>query len=269
MEALPDYIGVFERRNLIAQGERKFNKRYVSICTDAGHKGSEKVLVYNIELTSKYLNQACDVLLEFAILLPFALWRTVARDKESQAFSNLNEAAYKLISSRRYVPAERVLEFALSLEKVNVSQDVRQRLVVNRASAVRHLGHDVKAKQILDEVDWSASSDLFIMGVASVHGDGCQVAKLLPNVAAVRAIDARSCKEWPCFTFVREDTDVRSAFQEVFGQSLAATGDVSSGAEDSSERPAHGMSSNAVLPTTSAAEASPNSGSEKKSGTIH
>jgi hypothetical protein len=36
----PDFIEIFERRNLIAHGETKFTARYVSICSRHGHKGS-------------------------------------------------------------------------------------------------------------------------------------------------------------------------------------------------------------------------------------
>lgn len=220
----PDYIEVFERRNLVAHGEVAFNKRYVEICRNAGHKGADKTLGNQVELSAGYLNQACDVLPEFAILLPFSLWRKVAKDKENQAFQNLGEAAFKLIAARRFKPAERVLEFALGLEKTNIDLETRQRLAVNRASALRHDGQEDKARDLLDSIDWSASSDLFKLCVASVRGDSDKVAELLPLVKAAGAMDARSFEEWPCFRFVIEDAGVRSAFEKVFGTSMKEAG---------------------------------------------
>jgi len=144
----------------------------------------------------------------------------VAKEKEQQAFANLSEAAFKLISSKRYAPADRILEFALSLENVDVAEDVRQRLVVNRASALRHMGRVDKANDVLDVVDWSASAEIFKLCVASVRGDGETVAALLPTVKAAGAIDARTFKDWPCFSFVKQDPAVRTAFEKQFGESL-------------------------------------------------
>lgn len=220
----PDYIEIFERRNLVAHGERMFNKRYVEICKNAGHKGSEKLIGQEVRLTPVYLSQAVDVLLEFAVLLTFSLWRKLVNDKEAQAFENLNEAAFKLISNRRYVAAERILDFALSLDKVKIAADTKQRLIVNQASAARHAGDIEKAERILD-IDWTGSPDLVKMCVHAVKAESDEVAKLLAPLKGAGALSAHSFKQWPCFSFVRDDEGVRTKFAEVFGEPLKAASD--------------------------------------------
>lgn len=217
----PDYIEVFERRNLIAHGEATFNKRYVSICSDAGHKGSAKILGEQVEVRTPYLRQALDILTEFAILLPFSVWRKLSDAEEEKAFKQLNEAAYNLISNGRYVAAERVLEFALELTKVKVPAAVIQQLTINRASALHHAGHKEQAISVLDGVDWSASSDLFQICMYSVRGDADQVARLLPRFAASEELNGPTFKQWPCFSFVREDDRVKEAFLKTYGEPLS------------------------------------------------
>lgn len=233
----PDYIEVFERRNLIAHGETRFNDRYVSICRSAGHKGSEKLLNEKIELRRPYLRQALDILTEFALLLPFSVWRKVSDEEEEKAFSQLNEAAYALILNGRYVAAERVLEFALNLTKVKVPVNVIQMLTINRASALRHAGFGEQSNAVLDGVDWSASSDLFQVCMHSVRGNAERVAELIPTLAAAEKLTAATFKQWPCFSFVREDEEVKKAFEDTFGEPLGVPARQTTTAEEEPSDP--------------------------------
>jgi hypothetical protein len=107
----PDCIEIFERRNLVAHGEFLFNKRYVDICVKEGHKGSDSLLGNEVEITRNYLKQSLDVLIEFALLLPFHLFRKFVRENEDQVFVNLNEAVFKLMSNGHFVVADRVSKF--------------------------------------------------------------------------------------------------------------------------------------------------------------
>lgn len=231
----PDYIEVFERRNLIAHGETRFNDRYVSVCEQAKHKGSNKLLGQKIEIRSSYLTQALDILTEFAILLPFSVWRKISDEQEEKAFGHLNEAAYTLIANGRYTVAERILEFALSLAKVKVPLVIIQRLTINRASALRHAGLIDQANEVLDNVDWSASSDLFQICMQAVRGNAAEVAKLLPKFADSPDLNPPTFKQWPCFSFVRDDEAVKQAFLNTFGEPLSVPARQTSASEPSAE----------------------------------
>lgn len=216
----PDYIEIFERRNLVAHGEVKFNNRYVSICKKEGHKGSEKLLDEEVKLSRSYLNQSLEVLIEFAILLSFSLFKKFASDKENEAFTNLNEAAFKLIQNGRYLVSERICDYALSLEKTKITDETKLMLLVNRASALRHAGQEEEAKKLLDSTDWSAASDVFRISVASVRGDTEKFVELLPIVKATGSITSQSILEWPCFSFMLEDGNAKSAISDIFGVSV-------------------------------------------------
>ena len=240
----PDFIEVFERRNLVAHGERKFNNRYVSICSKAGHKGSEKVANQEVKIELPYQIQALNILSEYAILLCFSLWRKHASDKESQAFETLNEAAFTLIQDRHYVLAERILEFALTLKGTEVSEEIRKMMVVNLASACRSSHGEDKCREILENEDWSASAIHFQLSVAALKGDEARLVELIPK-AKLLGFEMFSYRTWPVFRFVRDNDAINAALEAAYGERLSkppkliAEGDPESSAEDVPEGTMH------------------------------
>jgi len=218
----PDFIEIFERRNLIAHGEKTFTKRYVSICLSNGRKGSEKILGRPVKLTNKYIDQAADILLEFGILLVFSLWRKNFPSQEQKAFSNINHTAFKLIENKNYRVAIRVLDYALSLEKVNSEEATRKMMFVNLASAHRHVDDMQKCLDVLNSVDWSAASDEFKICVAALRDEHVAVIGLMKLVVNSDRIKKTDFREWPVFDFIRDNEGFRAKFLEVFGEPLRA-----------------------------------------------
>lgn len=213
----PDYIEIFERRNLVAHGEGVFNKRYVEICIREGHKGSEKIIGNEVIISRDYLKQSLDVLIEFGLLLPFHLFRRFVRENEDQAFVNLNEAVFKLMSNGHFVAAERVSKFALGLQKVKITNETKLMLLVNQASALRHMGKLEESKNILDGTDWTAVSDLFKICVASVRGDIDEFVRLVPVLKAGGILTGRSVLQWPCFAFMLAERRAQDIMTSEFG----------------------------------------------------
>jgi hypothetical protein len=218
-----DYIEIFERRNLVAHGETKFNARYVRICQEAGHKGAESLLGVNVELRDQYLKQSLNILVEFAVLLSFSLFRKFVKDSEDQAFTNLNEAIYKLIQKGHYTVSERLSDYALTLNKVNMKTETRLMIVVNRASAIRHAGRFEESNQALRSEDWSAVSDLFKVCIASILDDFDEFGRLLAKIKASGDLSVQSILTWPCFSFARNSKDGQKIIKDVFNIDLSDT----------------------------------------------
>ena len=216
----PDFVEVFERRNLIAHGEKSFTERYVAICKKHNHKGSEKVLGARIELSFDYLKQANEILLEFAILLVFSLWRKHFAEQKDEAFSAVNQTAFELIRSHEYTVPIRVLEYVLSLKNVEAAESTRRMMVVNLASAYAHSGNNDKCAQILDGVDWSASSDNYKICVAALKSNLKEVCRLMPLVEAAGSVTKSDIREWPVFDFVRDKPEVIQKFEEVYKEPM-------------------------------------------------
>jgi len=216
----PDYVEIFERRNLVAHGEPSFNKRYVSICQKAGHKGCDDILGSEIKITREYLKQSLDILIEFSVLLSFSLFRKFVKENEDQAFTNLNEAVFKLIKGGHHLVAERISKYALDLQKVKITSETRLMLLVNQASALRHLERVDEARKVLDANDWSAVSDIFKICVAAVRGDVNEFIKYMKYLKLSGGLRPELLLEWPCFSFMLNDVNAREAISEEFSLDL-------------------------------------------------
>lgn len=216
----PDFIEIFERRNLIAHGEKLFTSRYVNICKNHGHKGSEKLLGNEIELTRNYISQSIDVLIEFSLLVSFSIWRKQVPEEEGESFDAINLVCYKLIAEDRYKIPIRVIEYVLSLQGAKISEATRLMLIVNLASAYKHSNDNDQAIKTLEKVDWSAVSDKYRICVASIKEDVDAFVKLMPNVVSAKYLNKTEFREWPVFSFVRSDEKVQQKFEEIFGEIL-------------------------------------------------
>ncbi|MEK9213145.1 hypothetical protein [Sphingomonas sp. 2378] len=214
----PDFIEVFERRNLVAHGEKLFTKRYVDNCLNHGHKGSDSVLGMPIQVTIRYIRQCLSILTECAILTTFSLWRKHVRNEEEDAFGFMVMVSFDLIKSRQYSLAAYVCEYALSLKTKGRKENVRLRLVVNLASAHAHLDQRDAAEGVLDKEDWVATSDDFRICVAALRRDVDEVIRLMPITKASGNIDIESFRDWPVFDFVKKDKKFREAFEKNFGE---------------------------------------------------
>ena len=216
----PDYIEVFERRNLLAHGERRFTRRYVQICTDEGHKGSDQLLAATIEVTPAYLTQTINVLMEFSILTLFSIWRKQFPQLEEQSFEQLNEACFRLISESRYQIPVRVIEYALSLKAVSMTAITRMMLTVNLASAHKHLNNPEACLSTLETEDWSAVADKFLICVESLKENVDLVVSLMPSVVASKQLKKEDFRMWPVFSFIRSDRKFQEAFSQQFEENL-------------------------------------------------
>lgn len=215
----PDFIEVFERRNLVAHGEKAFNARYIDICKRAGADLSDQ-LGKPVKLPEEYLSNAADILLEFSILLTFVLWRKHFDKDEEKAFESLNEVSFQLISNGRHVVAMHVLEFALTIKNSKMPEVIRRMMIVNLASAHKHSGSDERCAEILEGEDWSASADNYRICVAALREDVDQVIELMEPVVRSATVMKSSFRTWPVFKFVRKDEKFQTAFEQFFGEPL-------------------------------------------------
>lgn len=216
----PDFIEIFERRNLVAHGESKFNQRYAQICDKHGHKGSVDIVGTEIKIELEYLIQSLDVLCEYAILLSFSLWRKLVTEKEAEAFETLNEAAYKLIKSERFTLAQRILEFALSLKGTSVTEEIRKMMVVNRASASKSSQSAEVCNKILEDEDWSACSLEFKISVAALKEDVDGVSALVSS-AKQSGFDISNFRLWPVFRFMRNSDKLNDEIEKHYGTRIS------------------------------------------------
>ena len=222
----PDFIEVFERRNLSAHGEGFSNPRYVRICS-AAKVSTESMLGLGdpVLLPDKYLRNSIDILMEFGILLVWWLWLKQAPQDSDSAYLTINEVTYELIVERRYRLASRVLESALSRKTENSSEIMRRMMAINLANCYKKIKNNAGLEAALKIFDWTASADSYRISVASLREDIDEVCNLMSKVTDDESVGKIGFREWPVFDWVRKNDRVKAKFKEVFGEPLEMASD--------------------------------------------
>ncbi len=217
----PDFIEIFERRNLAAHGEGIANNRYAKVCKRSSVPSNSCLNIGDpVILTDKYLIHATDTLLEFGILLIWWLWLKQIPSDGSDAYNAINDVTYDLILEKRHNLASRILNSTLKRKTANVSESVRRMMAINMANCYKKLKKDREFKEAISMFDWSASADHYKISVASLNQDYIQVCSLMSRVTDDASVGKFGFREWPVFDWVRDNDDVKSKFEEVFGEKM-------------------------------------------------
>ena len=253
-ERWPEFVEIFERRNLVAHGNLVVNRAYRKRCEEAKLKMVPE-LGTELNLEPEYLDNAVDILAEFGILLIFTLWKKHLKDADEFAFRHVSRVTYELIANKKYVLAKNLLEFCLYKQKRSCSDSVIKMMIVNLANCSKKIGREQDCNKTLSGVDWSASKDEYQICIASLKHDTRRVIELMPTVASSKAVTALDFREWPVFDWVRDDPKVVEAFEKVYGEPIQIPKAISGGHLKSSDDNTRG-SSEADVETTEAASGS-------------
>jgi hypothetical protein len=222
----PNFVEIFERRNLVAHGDLIASESYITNCRSAKDTDIEDITVgQQLSLTPEYLHKATDALSEFGILLVFVLWRKHIKNSAEDAFKYVSETCYDLIRKKRSQLAQKLLEFALYKQPRACSDRVIRMMLVNLANSYKIMKNEPKCQEVISSIDWTASGDNFQICIASLQGDVDKVVGLMPGLAASKAIDAKaidanSFREWPVFDWVRDDSKINETFERVYGEPM-------------------------------------------------
>lgn len=220
----PDFVEIFERRNLVAHGNCIVNARYMKNCGAAGRDLSKLRVGESLALTPAYLRRTTDTLTEFGLLLMLTVSRKQLSDVDEELGDEISEAAYRLIETKRHRLAARLLDFVLDKQSMKVTDSLKKRMIVNYANALRKSGSE-KYKKVLDSTDWSATSDRYQICVAALRDDVDRFVELMPSVVRAGSIAAAEFKAWPVFDWVRADERVGREYERLFGEALVVVTD--------------------------------------------
>jgi hypothetical protein len=233
-ERWPDFVEIFERRNLVAHGNLIVNELYLDRCRDAKLKIHKDVCVGKpLTLTPEYLRKSVGTLMEFGMLLNFMLWRKHIPDSNESAFSCVSDSCYQLIYRKRYNVAKNVLSFCLFKQKPACSDNIIRMMAINLANAYKKLKINTECQKVLDNFDWSATKNEFQLCMASLQDDVDRVVTLMPGIAASSGVTSNEFREWPVLDWVREDPRIQEAFSKVYGEPMRT--EVSSTSEMASD----------------------------------
>ncbi|QDL96521.1 hypothetical protein FLL57_04005 [Rhodopseudomonas palustris] len=212
----PRFIEVCERRNLIAHTNGAVSQQYIQVCKDHNVDVGDLKVGDQLVISAKYLNASVDVVLEFGWKLIQTCWRKLRPEELKEAAESLVIESYELLRIRRFKMVQAMLEFGLG-QKRHDSDLYRKMMVVNLAIALKCIGDERRAVDLLAKEDWTAAADKFRICVAAVLEDVDQVVGLMSKISDDQ-VNRLAFREWPAFQWVVSNTAFIAAFEARYGE---------------------------------------------------
>ena len=154
------FIEITERRNLFVHCDGVVSSQYLKVCEKHNVDLSDIKVNQRLSIDPEYFNKAYDCLFELAVKLTHTLWRKLLKEDLKNADRHLNDICFELLSNRQFGLADNLLKFAC--DQNNFFNDALKNVfVVNRALSMYLQNKPEDAKSIINQKDWSASSDDF------------------------------------------------------------------------------------------------------------
>jgi hypothetical protein len=221
LNSWPSFVEFTERRNLFVHSNGIVTRHYLEACQHAGVNCAEIAAGTTLQATEDYFRKAYEVIYEIGVKLAFVMWRKLVPSEQEDLEGHLSGAViYDLIFHKRYPMAILMADFAVDTFKKFESDYFRRMLIVNRAQAYKWNGDNAAALQILDAEDWSATSDIFQLSVASLKGDTAKALRAAKAIGSNVRPGKDGYREWPVFRDLRKVQEFQELFAELFGEPL-------------------------------------------------
>lgn len=209
-----DVLETDQRRNLYVHNRGVVNKRYLERVDKALVQKMGAQEGKALESFDSYLGPAIDRALMAGIALGQLCWRKWRPLEAGDADSQLLDAIYQELLSKRY---DLVMELAKFAESLNLlDEENRKIVVVNHAIALRDTGRKDELDALLSETDWTACSLRFRVALHMIRNKHDEAIKALRKGVAADEIHAWELREWPLFQPLRDQAEFASLFAELF-----------------------------------------------------
>ena len=212
------FIEITQRRNLFVHNDGRVSTQYLSVCKENNVKLEEKIkLGSELKVELEYFNKAFKCLFEIGVKLNQVLRRNLAPDELEYADNSFLNISFELIQNGQYELAKVLYDFSDKYIKKYSSEDLRLRILLNRAQTYKWLNNDDECKKIIQSVDWSATGDLFKLANNVLLDKFEDAAQVMLNIGDnPKVLEKVSYKDWPIFkTFIQSD-HFRKAYLEIY-----------------------------------------------------
>lgn len=225
-EDLPSFtpfIEITERRNLFVHCNGVVSRQYISNCKENKVQGIEKVkLGDSLGASPRYLGKCYSVIFEIGVKLGQVIWRKLKPDEMEKADQNLNDICFELLVKGHYSLAINLLSFATTTLKKNHNQEMKCIFIINKALGYYLSGKKEECYKILDEHDWSATSDTFQLGTSVLREEYSRAASLMKIIGENHdRVLKTSYMEWPLFKNFRQTELFKNSYKEIFKEEFA------------------------------------------------
>lgn len=217
LEIWPKFIEITQRRHLYVHSDGIVTNQYLKVCSQFKCNINEVKVGGRLKVDVKYFISAYACLYELAVKLTHTIWRKLLPDDLNMADRRLNDVCYELMQNGQYMLADDLLEFACD-QKKHFNDALKNVYIINKGLSQYLQGNKEKAKEIISNKDWSASSDDFKLAnlVLCENYEDCY--PLMRKIGTTGEVDKENYKTWPLFKELREKQEFKDVYKEIFGE---------------------------------------------------
>ncbi|MEI8044734.1 MAG: hypothetical protein WCL11_25205, partial [Verrucomicrobiota bacterium] len=235
---LPEFIEVAQRRHLFVHCDGVVSAPYMKNCAAAGAKVPPTVAVgQQLEVSKDYLERAFELVYAVGAKVGFALWLSLLKADVNAAAACVNVLAFELVSNNRHSLAINLLEYALSGKQKPSNEQSLRFMILNLAQAYRWSEKMDRCAKLLDDYDWSASSTLIQLGVATLRDQYDEAYRLMQKLGHDDDFKKENYRDWPIFRELRKQAGFLTCYKEVYREDFEVATVVSTGPEHPSPTP--------------------------------
>ncbi len=214
----PTFIELTERRNLFTHCGGEISSQYITVCKKNNVPLDKKYkLGYELEVPPQYLDSAYKCLYELGVKLTHVIWRKLKLDDLDTADESLNNICYNLINRKSYSLADILLEFATNTLKKHTNKSILNCLIINKALSKKLNGNKKEAHKIINNEDWSASSNDFKLGKEVILDNNEKVFLLMKKIGKTsKFVDKASYRNWPLFREMKKNKKFQKTFKGIY-----------------------------------------------------
>ncbi|HNW55674.1 MAG TPA: hypothetical protein PKN62_01175 [bacterium] len=207
-----NFVEITERRNLIVHCEGIVSKQYMKVCSPIDIKRGDKLTI-----KPDYLISSHQCLYELSVKLTHTLWRKLLNSELEQADNELNSLCFNLIEDESFALADNLLAFAL--ENKNIFNEASRSVYIINAALSKYLQNDKqKAQDILNQKDWSASSDSYKLAHAILNDNYKKACEIMFKIGDKGEIEEFDYRSWPLFISIRKEKVFKETYKKIFNK---------------------------------------------------
>jgi hypothetical protein len=211
------FIEITERRNLYVHNGGCVNETYLSNSAKYGYSLPDRAgLGFMLPASDKYISNAFDCFYELSVRVVQGVVRRLYPAGLHDADAILNNPSVELLKQERWLLAENIFGYALSIpEKLISKNEYPYYWRINYCIALKYSGKSFE--EPLSKVRWEAFHPMYHFAIAVLQDNFEEAVRLMQTAAVQEKILRESFLDWPLLRDFRETEAFQLAFEAVYG----------------------------------------------------
>ena len=212
------FVEITQRRNLFVHNDGKVLMQYLNVCNKNNIKIDDNVIIgYELSIDEIYLNIAFECLYEIGIKLNQVIRRKLVPEEIEKADISFLNISFDLIYNEKYELAKTLYDFSDKYIKKYSSEDLRLRILINRAQTYKWLNNEEECKKIINSIDWSATDNTFKLVRNVLLNEFEKAAQMMYKIGnSPDAFTKVDYKDWPVFKMFILSDYFKKAYFEIY-----------------------------------------------------